>query len=58
MGYLKGSQPPDGYIAWHIWAEAQTKAGLVQSQCPRGRLWWFPQEKHDATACQQTTLND
>lgn len=29
----KGCSPPDGYIAWHSWAEAQHKHGLRQKQC-------------------------
>lgn len=39
-----GSMPPDGYIAWHEWAEAQGKGGLKQSQCGECDLWFFPQE--------------
>ena len=40
-----GSQPPNGYIAWHSWAEAQHKAGLRQSWCVHCELWKYPQEK-------------
>ena len=39
-----GSMPPDGYIAWHEWAEAQGRGGLKQSQCGECGLWLFPQE--------------
>lgn len=39
-----GSMPPSGYIAWHEWAEVQTKGGLKQSQCGECGLWYFPQE--------------
>lgn len=42
-----GSQPPEGYVAWHEWAAAQAKGGLVQKQCPTCLLWKFPQEKCD-----------
>lgn len=38
------SMPPDGYTAWHEWAEAQRKGGLKQSQCVECGLWFFPQE--------------
>lgn len=40
-----GTQPPKGYIEWHLWAEAQQKAGLRQRQCPTCKLYRFPQEK-------------
>lgn len=46
-GYRVGSQPPEGYCAWHEWAAAQAKGGLVQKQCPTCGLWRFPQEKCD-----------
>jgi hypothetical protein len=39
-----GSQPPQGYIAWHEWADAQHKGGLRQKQCGVCGLWRFPQE--------------
>lgn len=35
---------PEGYIAWHDWAEVQIKAGLRQKQCAFCSLWKFPQE--------------
>lgn len=46
-GYRVGSQPPEGYVAWHEWAAAQAKGGLRQKQCPTCGLWRFPQEKCD-----------
>jgi hypothetical protein len=39
-----GSQPPTGYLAWHEWAETQSKAGLKQSECGVCGSWNFPQE--------------
>ena len=39
-----GSMPPDGYLAWHEWADVQTQGGLNQSQCDECGLWFFPQE--------------
>ena len=53
--YRVGSQPPDGYIQWHEWAEAQAKGGLVQRQCPTCGLWRFPQEKceHGRPKCRR-----
>lgn len=42
--YLPGDPPPDGYLAWHEWAEIQNKAGLRQCQCVRCGKWKFPQE--------------
>lgn len=37
--------PPEGYVAWHEWAEAQYKAGLRQKQCTVCGRWLFPQEQ-------------
>lgn len=42
--YKPGDQAPEGYLAWHEWAEAQHKAGLRQKQCGRCGLWRYPQE--------------
>lgn len=42
--YEVGSMPPDGYIAWDNWAEAQVKGGLKQIQCEGCKLYLFPQE--------------
>ena len=39
-----GSQPPQGYIQWHTWAEKQHKAGLRQSRCAHCGKWKYPQE--------------
>lgn len=39
-----GALPPEGYLAWHAWAEAQHKAGLRQVECPNCGLWRYPQE--------------
>ncbi|TVO55356.1 hypothetical protein [Denitromonas halophila] len=46
--YKPGDPAPDGYLAWHEWAEAQHKAGLRQKQCGRCGLWRYPQELSDA----------
>jgi hypothetical protein len=42
--YEAGSMPPNGYLAWHEWAEAQHKAGLRQVVCARCGKYKFPQE--------------
>ena len=42
--YKPGDQAPDGYLAWHEWAEVQHKAGLRQKQCGRCGLWRYPQQ--------------
>lgn len=47
---------PTGYIAWHEWAEAQRKAGKKQTQCPKCKLWLFPQEKR-VHQCAETTTS-
>lgn len=39
-----GDPRPEGYLAFHAWAEVQHKGGLRQALCPRCRLWKFPQE--------------
>jgi len=47
--YKPGEQAPDGYLAWHEWAEVQHKAGLRQKQCGRCGLWRYPQELDNVT---------
>lgn len=42
--YKPGDQAPDGYLAWHEWADVQHKAGLRQKQCGECGLWRYPQE--------------
>lgn len=42
--YKPGDQAPEGYLAWHEWAEVQHKAGLRQKQCGRCGLWRYPQQ--------------
>lgn len=42
--YKPGDLPPEGYLAWHEWAEVQRKAGIKQVQCGRCGLWRTPQE--------------
>lgn len=42
--YKPGDLPPDGYLAWHEWAEVQYKAGIRQKQCGKCGLWKTPQE--------------
>lgn len=44
MTYRPGDLPPEGYLQWHAWAEAQHKAGIRQVQCPTCGLWRTPQE--------------
>jgi hypothetical protein len=45
--YKPGDLPPDGYLAWHEWAEVQRKAGIKQVPCGRCGLWRTPQELSD-----------
>lgn len=42
--YKPGDQPPEGYLAWHEWAEVQRKAGIKQAECGKCGLWKTPQE--------------
>lgn len=42
--FKPGDQAPEGYLAWHEWAEVQHKAGLRQKQCGRCGLWHYPQQ--------------
>ena len=42
--FKPGDQAPEGYLAWHEWAEVQHKAGLRQKQCGRCGLWRYPQQ--------------
>ena len=39
-----GDQPPQGYLAWHEWADVQHKAGLRQVECGRCGKWCYPQQ--------------
>ena len=45
--FKPGDQAPEGYLAWHEWAEVQHKAGLRQKECGRCGKWNFPQELSD-----------
>ena len=45
--YKPGDQAPEGYLAWHEWAEVQHKAGLRQNECGRCGKWKYPQELSD-----------
>ena len=42
--YKPGDPAPEGYLAWHEWADTQHKAGLRQKECGRCGLWRYPQE--------------
>lgn len=42
--FKPGDPAPEGYLAWHEWAEVQHKAGLRQKQCGRCGKWNYPQE--------------
>mgnify|MGYP001570905252 CR=1 FL=1 len=42
--YKPGDLPPEGYLAWHEWAEVQRKAGIKQVECGRCGRWKTPQE--------------
>lgn len=53
--YLPGDPAPEGYLAWHEWAEVQHKSGLRQKECGRCGKWRYPQElsdQHDRTQMQ------
>ena len=45
--FKPGDQAPEGYLAWHEWAEVQHKAGFRQKQCGRCEKWKYPQELSD-----------
>ena len=45
--FAPGDQAPEGYLAWHEWAEVQHKAGLRQKECGRCGKWKYPQELSD-----------
>ena len=45
--FKPGDQAPEGYLAWHEWAEVQHKAGLRQKECGRCGKWKYPQELSD-----------
>ena len=45
--FKPGDQAPEGYLAWHEWAETQHKAGLRQKECGRCGKWKYPQELSD-----------
>ena len=42
--FKPGDQEPEGYLAWHEWAEVQHKAGLRQKECGRCGKWKYPQQ--------------
>lgn len=42
--FKPGDQAPEGYLAWHEWAEVQHKAGLRQKECGRCGKWQYPQQ--------------
>ena len=42
--FRPGDLPPEGYLAWHEWADVQRKAGIKQVACGRCGLWKCPQE--------------
>lgn len=45
--FKPGDPPPEGYLAWHEWAEVQRKAGIQQRACGICLLWNTPQEMSD-----------
>ena len=47
--FKPGDQAPEGFLAWHEWAEVQHKAGLRQKECGRCGKWKYPQELSDQT---------
>ena len=55
MKWAVGSQPPDGYVAWHEWAKAQHEGGLRQKRCGLCSLCRFPQEMSGRTVTSYPT---
>ena len=49
--YRKGDPAPEGYRAWHAWADVQHQAGLRQAICVRCGLYQFPQEMMGGSVC-------
>jgi hypothetical protein len=49
LDFKPGDLPPDGYLAWHEWAEVQEKAGLKQVKCGKCGLFKYPQELSNET---------
>lgn len=47
--YKPGDQAPEGYLAWHEWADTQHKAGLRQKECGRCGIWKYPQQLSEKT---------
>ena len=47
--FKPGDLPPEGYLAWHEWAEVQRKAGIKQVECGRCGKWRTPQELSNQT---------
>lgn len=47
--YKPGDPEPDGYLAWHEWAEVQHKAGLRQVECGNCGKWQYPQQLSEQT---------
>jgi hypothetical protein len=47
----KGCMPPDDYVAWHAWAEAQWLHGLKQGNCVNCGRYCFPQELNALGSC-------
>lgn len=60
--YKPGDLPPEGYLAWHDWAEVQRNAGIKQVRCGRCQLWKTPQELNaiidKAPVCTDCTNNN
>lgn len=42
--YRPGDLPPEGYPAWHEWADVQRKARIKQVECGNCGRWKTPQE--------------
>lgn len=45
--FKPGDPAPEGYCAWHEWAEVQHKSGLRQKECGRCGKWRYPFELSD-----------
>ena len=49
--FKAGDPAPEGYLAWHDWAEVQHKAGMRQKRCGCCGKWKFQQEMSDTAVC-------
>ena len=56
--YKPGDPAPEGYLAWHEWAETQHKAGLRQKACGKCGHLLYPQELSEEFVRWEATTNN